>query len=89
MPNIVSQIWFAIKTTLRTREYFVIFFVSAVVLFAFLIALPLFTIPGNTLAFQLIIFTAKDYLLMTFLSLFAGLNLALSWYGFSQNKKVG
>lgn len=58
-------------------------------LFLSLIAFPLFTIPGNTLALQLTIFTAKDYLLMAFLSLLAGLNLALSWYGFAQQKKVG
>lgn len=88
MSNIIFQIWFAIKKVLGIKTYLLIFSVFALALFAFLIVLPLFTIPGNTLTFQLKIFTARDYLLMTFLSLFAGLNLALFWYGFSQNKKA-
>lgn len=88
MLNVIYQMRFAIKKVLGIRKYLVIFFASAAALFVFLIVLPLFTIPGNTLAFQLKIFTSKDYLLMTFLSLFAGLNLSLFWYGFSQNKKA-
>lgn len=89
MTNSILHIWLAIKKVLRARSYLLIFFAFAVALFVLLIAIPLFTIPGNTLAFQLKIFTAKDYLLMTFLSLLAGLNLALFWYGFTQQKKIG
>jgi len=66
-----------------------IFFVSAGTLFLLLVAIPLFTIPGNTIAFQLKIFTTQNYLLMAFLSVLAGLNLAFSWYDFAQQKKIG
>lgn len=85
----MKNIYLAIKTVFKTRNYLLIFFVSAVVLFLSLVAIPLFTIPGNTVAFQLKIFTAQNYLLMAFLSVLAGLNLALSWYGFIQKKKIG
>lgn len=85
----ISQIILAIKQVFKTRKYLLIFLISAAVLFLSLVAIPLFTIPGNTLAFQLKIFTAKNYLLMAFLSVLAGLNLALSWYGFTQQKEIG
>ena len=84
----MQQIILAIRQVLKTKNYLFIFFVSAAVLFASLVAIPLFTIPGNFLALQLKIFTARDYLLMAFLSVLAGLNLALSWYGFTQQKKI-
>lgn len=79
----------AIKKVLGERKYLFVFFASAAAIFALLIVIPLITIPGNTLAFQLGIFTARHYSLMTFLSLLAGLNLAFFWYGFAQQKKVG
>ena len=85
----MKNIYLAIKKVFQIRRYFLIFLVSAVVLFLSLVAIPLFTIPGNTVAFQLKIFTAQNYLLMAFLSMLAGLNLALSWYGFAQQKKIG
>lgn len=88
MTDFIFQIPLAIRQVFKTRRYVLIFLVSAVVLFVSLVAFPLFTIPGNTIAFQLKIFTAQNYLLMAFLSILAGLNFALSWYGFVQQKKV-
>jgi hypothetical protein len=85
----MKNIHLAIKKVFQTRSYLLIFFVSAAALFLSLVAMPLFTIPGNTIAFQLKIFTTQNYLLMAFLSTLAGLNLALSWYGFAQQKKLG
>lgn len=88
MTDFIFQIPFAIKQVFKTKIYFLIFFVSAVVLFISLVIFPLFTIPGNTLAFQLKIFTAQNYLLMAFLSVLTGLNLAISWYSFKQQKEI-
>lgn len=89
MVNFISQISLAIKKVFQTGSYLLIFLVSAAALFLSLVTIPLFTIPGNTIAFQLKIFTAQNYLLMTIISVLAGLNLALSWYGFAQQKKIG
>lgn len=88
MINPLLQVWLATRQVLKTRNYFLIFIVSSALLFISLVIFPLFTIPGNTLAFQLKIFTIRNYLLMVFLSLLAGLNIALSWHGFAQQKKV-
>ncbi len=89
MKDFIFQINLAIRTVFKARNYLLIFFVSAAGLFLSLVAIPLFTIPGNTIAFQLKIFTTQNYLLMAFLSVLAGLNLATSWYGFIQKKKIG
>lgn len=86
MTNFIFQIPLAIRKVFKTRKYLLIFLISAVALFLSLVVIPLFTIPGNTIAFQLKIFTTKDYLLMAFLSVLAGLNLALSWHNFAQEK---
>lgn len=88
MINPLLQICLATRQVLKIRNYFLIFIVSSALLFISLVIFPLFTIPGNTLAFQLKIFTIRNYLLMIFLSLLAGLNMALSWYGFTQQKKI-
>ena len=84
----MKNIYLAIKEVFQIRSYLLVFLVSAAALFLSLIAIPFFTIPGNTIAFQLKIFTTQNYLLMAFLSALAGLNLALSWYGFAQQKKL-
>lgn len=88
MTDFILQIPLAIRRVFKTRNYLLIFSVSAVGLFLSLIAFPVLTVPGNTIAFQLKIFTTQNYLLMAFLSMLAGLNLALSWYGFTQQKKI-
>lgn len=84
----MSDFIFTIKKVLKTRNYFLIFLISVMLLFALLVAIPLFTVPGNNLALQLKIFTLQNYLLMGFLSLLTGLNLALSWYGFKRQKEI-
>lgn len=89
MAYFIFQIPLAIRKVFKRRNYLLLFLGSTLVFFLSLIAIPLFTIPANTIALQLKIFTARDYVLMAFLSLLAGLTLALSWYGFVQQKKIG
>lgn len=54
--------------------------------FALFIVIPLITIPGNDLMFQLKIFRISDYFLMIFLAILVGLNLALQVYSFKQKR---
>lgn len=79
---------FTIKKVLRSRNYFSIFLISAILLFVLLVLIPIFTIPANNLSMQLKIFTPQNYLLMGFFSLLAGVILALSWYSFRQQKEI-
>lgn len=82
----MNQIQFATLQTLKDKKSFGILIISASLLFITLIAIPIFTIPGNTLQFQLETFRVQDYFLMLFLSALAGLNFALYWFASKQKK---
>lgn len=82
----MNQIRFAISQTLKDAGSRDVLVISAFLLFAFLVVLPVFTIPGNTLQFQLETFRVQDYVLMLLLSLLAGLNFSLYWFAAKQNK---
>lgn len=80
------NVYVAIKTVLQERNYLVLFLLSLIGFFALFIVIPLITIPGNDLIFQLKIFRTRDYFLMTFLAVLVGLNLALQVYSFKQRR---
>lgn len=82
----MNKIQFAIAQALKDKKSLGVFIISASFLFIMLIAIPIFTIPGNTLQFQLEIFRVRDYFLMLFLSVLAGLNFALYWFASKQRK---
>lgn len=85
----MNQTYLAISQTLKDRNSLIVFVIVALALFSLFIAMPIFTIPGNTLQFQLKTFRAQDYTLMLFLSILAGLNVALYWFSFRQRKENG
>lgn len=80
--------YFAITQALKDRGTFAVLFASAVIILILLIAIPILTIPGNTIQFQLKVFRMQDYILIIALSILAGLNFALNWYGFKLQKTV-
>lgn len=63
---------------------------SAVTLifFALFVAIPVFTIPGNSFGFQLSIFRAQDYVLMSLLALLVGLNIAFAVFDWQQKREA-
>lgn len=60
--------------------------VAAVLFFALFVALPVWTIPGNTLAFQLKIFRPYDYALMGILAILVGLTVSLETYSWRRRR---
>lgn len=82
----MNQTHLAVSQTLKDKASLAIFSISALVLFILFVAIPIFTIPGNTLPFQLKAFRAQDYGLMLSLSALAGLNFALYWFASKQRK---
>lgn len=76
----------AISTALRDRKSLFAFIVSAAAFSALFIAIPVWTTPSNTLSFQLKILRTQDYILMIFLAIIAGLNIALQVYGYKLKK---
>ena len=77
----------AIQIVLKRPQYFFAFIFVAIIFFVLFIAIPVYTIPGNSFDFQLSIFRRQDYGLMIFLALLVGLNVVLQIYGWRQNKK--
>lgn len=86
MKSIMQQIYSAIRMVLKDRASLLVCMISAIVSLAIFIALPISTIPGNTLVYQLKIFRAQDYFLMLLLSILIGLNFALQAYGMKRRK---
>lgn len=81
-----QQIYSAISKALKDRGSFLVCATSSIISLAIFIALPIVTVPGNTLFYQLKIFRAQDYFLMLSLSVLIGLNFALQVYGMKQRK---
>lgn len=76
----------AIAAALRDKKSLFAFIIAATAFFALFIAIPVWTIPANTLFFQLKTFRTQDYVLMTLLAILAGLTVALQVYGYKLKK---
>lgn len=70
----------AISTALHQKTSLLAGAIAAVLFFALFVALPIWTIPGNSLAFQLKIFRPYDYALMGILAILVGLTVSLETY---------
>lgn len=70
----------ASKEVLSKRNYLIGFFILALFLFFVFIAIPILTIPGNSLSLQLTIFKLKDYSLLIFLSILTSLMFIMQFY---------
>lgn len=84
----MQQVYSAISKSLKDRRSFLVCTISAIISLAIFIALPVVTVPGNTLLYQLKIFRAQDYFLMLSLSILIGLHFALQVYGMKQQKII-
>jgi len=84
----MKNIYLAIKIVLKTRISLLIFVVVAIVFFGMFVIIPVITIPGNTVLFQLSIFTPRDYSLMVFLAILTGLNFAMQVFSWRQGQNA-
>ncbi|MEK7579954.1 MAG: hypothetical protein AAB469_02065 [Patescibacteria group bacterium] len=85
--TVLAQTYFAIATVLKKRNYVLLVLTVSIFFFGLFVLIPLITIPGNDLQFQLGIFRTGDYILMAFLALLVGFNLALRAYSFKQKRE--
>lgn len=82
-------IYNAVKPALGEWKYIFMLFAFALFFFGLFIYIPVATTPGNSFAFQLSIFRAQDYFLMTFLALLVGLNFSMNIYALRKQKVIG
>lgn len=87
MQNIIS----ATIRVLKQPSFAILFVATALVFFALFVAIPVFTIPGNSFEFQLSIFRTQDYALMALLAILVGLHiafLAFDWRAIQKTKQI-
>lgn len=88
MTNPIKIIYDASKRTLRSKNSFLIFILVALVFFSIFVFIPVFSIPGNSLSFQLSIFTFWNYVLMILLSSLIGLMISMQVYSHRVKKSM-
>jgi len=88
MKNPLKLVYNASEEVLKNQNYLKFFTVISLVVASVYILLPVFTIPGNNLLFQLEIFTLKDYFLIISLSLLVGLMITMQVYSYKKTKRL-
>lgn len=76
----------ASKNVLSSRNYLIYFIVLAIAIFSLFVAIPTFLIPANSFSFQLKVFTARDYTLLSILSILTSLLIVMQVFTYKQAK---
>lgn len=85
---IAQQIFKAAKQMFGERKYIAVFVFFVLLFFGFFIFIPVKTIPGNALEFQLSILQTRDWLLMGLLAFLIGLNFAMNIYIWRKRRRI-
>ena len=84
----MGSIFTATKTVLTEKNYLPIFITLFPIVFFFFILVPVSAIPGNDFAFQLSIFTLKDYAFLIILAPLISLVITMQIFIFRRNKNI-
>jgi len=88
MNNPIKTMYESSKNVLDSKGNFRIFLISTTLFLAVFIFLPVILIPGNSLIFQLGIFTFWNYVLMILLAGLIGLMISMQVYIYKIKKSV-
>lgn len=88
MGNPIQTIYKSSKKVFHSRESFKIFIITSFLFLALFILLPIFLTPGNSLIFQLGVFTFWNYVLMISLSGLIGLMISMQVYTYKIKKSA-
>lgn len=84
----MKQVLTASRTLLAQKVYLLLFLGAIPILFFIFVFIPVKTIPGNDFAFQLSIFTIRDWFLMFLLSAATSLLIAMNIYIFRERRAL-
>jgi len=87
MKNPFTLIFSASKSVLGNKSYKLWFLGLTAIFIVAYILFPVWLTPGNTLAFQLSLFTPRDYLLFLFLSAVTALLILMQVFLFIRSKR--
>jgi hypothetical protein len=82
-PNYIIT---ASKEVLSKKNYLISFIALIFIILAVFILIPVFLIPANSLLFQLTVFTIKDYVLLTVLSILTSLIIVMQVFSYKEAK---
>lgn len=85
---IMNEIIKAIKNIFLEKRSIVLFPAIAVGMFILMFLIPVYSIPGNTVKFQSVLFQPKDYALLTTLSVLSALVLTIQINLIIQKNKI-
>jgi len=88
MKNPIKLIYNSARETLRKKKYIWLFVIITTFLLSLYILIPVFSISGNSLLFQLSIFTFKDYVVLIPLSLLVSLMITMQIYSYKKRKSM-
>ena len=88
MKNFLTTLWFGVKEPFKNSNYATLFVVALLFMFALFVLIPVWTVAGNTLAYQLKIFTPRDYAVLVLLSGMSALFITMQVYVMKLRKKV-
>ncbi|MBI2506551.1 MAG: hypothetical protein HYW00_00175 [Candidatus Colwellbacteria bacterium] len=77
-----------VKEPFKGQAYIIFFIASLVMTFILFTIIPVLTVPGNSIPAQLAIFTSRDYVLLSFLSLLYALFITMQVYTMRQRKRM-
>ena len=89
MSRALNTLWFGIREPFKKMNYAYLFLASFFVFFTLFVFIPVWTVAGNTLATQLEIFTARDYVVLILLSSLSSLFITMQVYVMRQKRKIG
>ncbi|MBI2038046.1 MAG: hypothetical protein HYT15_03935, partial [Candidatus Magasanikbacteria bacterium] len=89
MNQMLNTLWFGIREPFKKMTYAYIFLASFFIFFTLFVFIPVWTVAGNTLAIQLDIFTARDYVVLVLLSSLSSLFITMQVYVMRQKRKIG
>lgn len=89
MKQLLNTLRFGIREPFKNKNYFYLFLTLFFIFFALFVFIPVWTVAGNTLATQLDIFTARDYLVLILLSSLSSLFITMQAYVMRQKRKIG
>lgn len=88
MKPLFHTLWLGIREPFKKKNYTSFFLILLAVMFALFVFIPVWTVPGNTLATQLDIFAFRDYAVLILLSSLSSLFITMQIYVMRQKRKM-
>ena len=88
MGNFLTIFWLGVKEPFKNSNYIILFAIVSLLMSALFILIPVWTVNGNTLAYQLKVFTIRDYVVLSILSGLSALFITMQVYVMRLKKRV-